>query len=155
MPRHSKPPSYLLHRQSGQAMTVVRGPDGRRKQVLLGPYGSEESKIEYAKIVAERNASTARVTSQTPANPILTIDTVVAKFTDHAHLHYRHPDGTRTNEVNNYSQAFKRLTELYGPTHTVEFTPLKLKAVRQRWIDLPPASNRARRSRASAARKGD
>ena len=64
MARKSKPPSYLLHRQSGQAMTVVKDPDGRRRQVLLGTYGSDSSKEEYARIVAEWSASPARVTSR-------------------------------------------------------------------------------------------
>ena len=40
MARQSKPLSYLLHRQSGQAMTVVKAPDGRRKLLLLGLYES-------------------------------------------------------------------------------------------------------------------
>jgi integrase len=135
MARQSKPPSYLLHRQSGQAMTVVKGPDGRRKQVLLGPYGSDESKAQYARIVAEWDASPARLTSRTPATPLLTVADVAAKFMAHARLHYRHPDGTPTSEVNNHVQAFKRLTEVYGPTPAADFSPLKLKALRRRWID--------------------
>jgi len=116
-------------------MTVIKAPDGRRKQVLLGPYGSDESTSEYAKIVAEWNASPARVTSRTPAAPTLTIADLVTKFTHHARTHYRHPDGTPTSEVNNYAQAFKRLIELYGSAAAIEFTALKLKALRQRWVE--------------------
>jgi integrase len=135
MARHSKPPSYLLHRQSGQAMTVVRGPDGRRQQVLLGPYGSDESKSEFARIVGEWNTSPAHVTSRTPTTPTLTVGDVTTRFMDHARQHYRHPDGSPTTEVNNYTQTIKRLTELYGPTPAAEFSPLKLKALRRRWIE--------------------
>jgi integrase len=151
MARQSKPPSYLLHRQSGQAMTVVKGPDGRRKQVLLGRYGSDQSKAEFARIVAEWDASPARLTSRTPATPLLTVGDVAAKFMAHARLHYRHPDGTATSEVNNYAQAFKRLAELYGPTPAAEFSPLKLKALRRRWVDdgicRPQVNGRAGRIR--------
>jgi integrase len=135
MARQSKPPSYLLHRQSGQAMTVVRAPDGRRRQVLLGPYGSEESKAEYARVLAEWSASAARLTSRTSDSAGPTVAALVERFKEHVRLHYRHADGTPTSEVNNYTQALRRLEDLYGPTPAAMFSPLKLKALRRRWMD--------------------
>ncbi|HEV3146287.1 MAG TPA: hypothetical protein VGZ47_20540 [Gemmataceae bacterium] len=47
-------PSYRLHKQSGQA--VVTLPDartGKGKDMLLGEYGSEESKKEYQRVIRE------------------------------------------------------------------------------------------------------
>lgn len=44
-------PSYLKH-SSGQARVVIPLPGGGRKQFLLGPYGSPESKAEYERVLA-------------------------------------------------------------------------------------------------------
>ena len=41
-------PSYLLHKQSGQARVRIEG-----KDYLLGPYGSDESRIAYGKLIAQ------------------------------------------------------------------------------------------------------
>ena len=40
-------PSYFLHKQSGQARVRIKGRD-----YLLGPYGSDESRIAYGKLIA-------------------------------------------------------------------------------------------------------
>ena len=50
-------PTYRLHKQSGQAVTTVRLPDGRRRDVLLGRYQSPESKAEYQRVLAELSAA--------------------------------------------------------------------------------------------------
>jgi hypothetical protein len=58
MPRPRNPlPSYRLHRQSGQAVVTVRTADGRRRDLLLGPYNSPGSKAEYERVLAELRAS--------------------------------------------------------------------------------------------------
>ena len=41
-------PSYLLHKQSGQARARINGRD-----YLLGPFGSEESRILYGQLIAK------------------------------------------------------------------------------------------------------
>jgi hypothetical protein len=52
MPRSQKPvPSYRLHKQSGQAVTTLRDAAGRR-DVLLGPYDSPESRAEYERVLS-------------------------------------------------------------------------------------------------------
>jgi len=56
-------------------------------------------------------------------------------FLDHAEQHYRKPDGTPTNEINEFEYTFKPLVELYGLTLASAFGPLALKSVRQRMID--------------------
>ena len=32
-------PTYLRHKPTGQAITIVRTADGQRKQIYLGPFG--------------------------------------------------------------------------------------------------------------------
>ena len=41
-------PSYLFHKQSGQARVRINGRD-----FLLGPYGSESSRIAYGELIAK------------------------------------------------------------------------------------------------------
>lgn len=43
-----KPPSLLLHKASGQARVRING-----KDIYLGPFGSEQARVEYAAIVNE------------------------------------------------------------------------------------------------------
>ncbi len=53
MPRTKKgsPPSYRQH-SSGQAVVTVRGRTGRRREILLGPWQSAESKAAYQRVLA-------------------------------------------------------------------------------------------------------
>ena len=49
MPRRtSHVPSYRLHKPSGQARVIING-----RHVYLGPYGSEESREKYVRLIAE------------------------------------------------------------------------------------------------------
>ena len=48
-PRSGKIPSYGLHKATGQARVVLSG-----KDFYLGPYGSEESRRAYARLIAQR-----------------------------------------------------------------------------------------------------
>jgi hypothetical protein len=57
MPRpRNQIPTYRLHKQSGQAIVTVSN-GGKRRDILLGKYGSPESRTEYQRIFAELNAS--------------------------------------------------------------------------------------------------
>jgi hypothetical protein len=44
-------PKYRKHNQSGQAIVTLSGRD-----FLLGPYGTEASKLEYARLIMEWRA---------------------------------------------------------------------------------------------------
>lgn len=53
MSRSVKVPSYRLHKQSGQAVVTLSDGLGRRRDVLLGRHGTPESRVEYARVIAE------------------------------------------------------------------------------------------------------
>jgi hypothetical protein len=53
MPRRHSVPSYRLHKQSGQAIVTLTDGLGGRRDVLLGKYGTPESRAEYARVLAE------------------------------------------------------------------------------------------------------
>jgi integrase len=61
----------------------------------------------------------------------VTVADLAAAFWRYAELHYRKPDGTPTNELNEYRVALRPVRHLYGNLPAEEFTPLKLKAVRE------------------------
>lgn len=126
-------PSYRRHKQSGQAVVTLNDPVGRRRDVLLGPYGSPESKAEYARVIGEWQASHRGLPGPAPSD--ITVNEILIRFWEHVEEHYRNPDGTPTTEVENFRNALKPLRELYGHTPAVRFGPLALKTVRQRWID--------------------
>jgi hypothetical protein len=50
--RQKDVPSYLRHKRSGQAYTILRDPDGRRRQIALGEHGTPESRRRYREVVA-------------------------------------------------------------------------------------------------------
>jgi hypothetical protein len=58
--KRGTPPSYRRH-SSGQACVTVRASDGRRREILLGPWESPESKAEYARVLAELAANQGRM----------------------------------------------------------------------------------------------
>ena len=46
-------PTYRLHKQSRQAIVTLPDGSGGRKDYLLAPWGSEECKQEYARLIGE------------------------------------------------------------------------------------------------------
>lgn len=139
---HSQPcsaftaPKYRLHRPSGQAVVRVRRPHGLLRDIYLGQHGSPESKAEYARVVAELAAGAA---APRPAGPAAGSDTTVNKlllaFLTYPRGYYVGPDGTPTSEYAEVVPAGRPLEGLYGHTRAVEFGPLALKAVRQKFAD--------------------
>jgi hypothetical protein len=132
-------PSYLLHKQSGQARVRINGRD-----VLLGPYGSDASRIEYGKLIAKlaggvpidpiadsKRGSLPRKESDDPGPSVGEICLV---FLKHAETHYV-KNGKRTSEYDCMKSVVRPLNELYGMLPAKDFGPLALKAVRQRFVE--------------------
>src|SRR4051812_15028776 len=140
MPRRRKPlPAYRLHKQSGQAVvTLTDGPSGRRRDVLLGPFDTPESRQEYLRVIGEWAARDRTLAAATPAPPAatdLSVAEMLLAFWRFAEGHYRHADGSPTGELANLRYALRPLRERYGHTPAAAFGPLALKALRQRMID--------------------
>ncbi len=137
MPRTptDSPPSYRLHKASGQAVVTVRHFDGGRQDVYLGPHGSPESHQKYARLLAEWSAGRTPGPKliRSPSGPSLA--EVLLRFLDHAEVYYRYPDGAVTPEVWEFKRVIRDLRETYAGLPAADFSPLCLKAVRQRMID--------------------
>lgn len=132
-------PSYLHHKQSGQARVRIDG-----KDFLLGLYGSDESRIEYGKLVAHAaggipidpladsiRGSLPRSESDDPGP---SVGELCLMFLRHADGHYI-KNGKPTSEVHIVKSVIRFLNELYGMVPAKDFGPLALKAVRQKFVD--------------------
>jgi integrase len=123
-------PTYRLHKQSGQAIVTLTDGLGGRKDVLLGRYGSEESRSEYARVLSEWQASG----SCTPVQVAVTdptINELLLKYWHWATGHYRDANGNPSRELENLKDALKPLRRLYGGTAARGFGPLALRAVQE------------------------
>ncbi len=145
MPRNSsKPPSYRLHRPTGQAVVTIRTADGGRRDIYLGKYGTTESRAEHARVLAELAASAtapvaqpvrpAPATTATGASAGITVAEMLLQFYTHAQRYYRRPDGKPTYEVEEIRRSLAPLNRLYGSTPAAAFGPLALDTVREEMI---------------------
>jgi integrase len=124
-------PSYRRHRQSGQAVvTLTDSATGRRRDVLLGKYGTAASKTEYKRVVLDWEANGRRLQDQADIAD-LTIAELIARYWEHVETYYRHVDGTPTGEAHAMKSALRPLNYLYGTMAAREFGPLAFKAVRE------------------------
>ncbi len=127
-------PSYLKHKQSGRARAVWTDALGLRQyRMLPGPYGSTESRTAFAQLELELAASPSLTTGGDAA---VSVNELMLAFLEHADQHYRGPDGNPTDEIRHIETAIHTARELYGETPAAEFGPLRLKAVRQKFIEL-------------------
>jgi integrase len=131
MPRHPSVPSYRLHKQSGQAVVTLNDGLGARRDVLLGEYGTPQSRAEYARVIAEWEANGRRLPEPTGKPGDITVNELALAYLKHAEQHYRYPDGTTTNEYDDTKYSLRPLCHLYGHTPARDFGPLALKAVRE------------------------
>lgn len=133
-------PSYLLHKQSGQARVRIDGHDH-----LLGPFGSDESRIRYGELIAKlgggipidpvADSKRGRVPRNESDNPGPSVNELCLTFLRHAEGHYV-KNGKPTSEVDILKSVMRPLKELYGMLPAKDFGPLALKAVRAKMVEL-------------------
>lgn len=151
MPPLRKPtPSYVLHKQSGRARAVWYDSVGARQQKLLpGPFNSSESRAAFARLQLELEAAPAPAAAPRTGP---TLAELMVAYLDHAERHYRGPDGKPTSELNEVKLVLRALRALYAETPAAEFGPLRLKAVRQGWVNARLARSECNR-RANLVRR--
>ena len=123
-------PSLRRHKPSSQAVVTLGGKDhylgvwpahARRPPALI--------QQAYEALIAEWLAG-GRVVGSEP----FTVSALILRFLEHAQVHYRRPDGSVTHELNHFKQAFRDLRRLFGHLPAADFSPLKLKALRDQWV---------------------
>jgi hypothetical protein len=121
MPKPPSVPSYRLHKQSGQAIVTLRNPaTGQRRDVLLGKYGTPESRREYARVIAEWEAAGRRplapdtgesTSGRTP--PDITVNEVTLAYWRHCQTYYV-KGGRPTKQQHRIKTALKPVKLLHG-----------------------------------------
>ncbi len=117
-------PSYLLHRGTGQARVRIEGKDH-----YLGRFGSPESRERYSDLISDW-----LVKQDNLSGCSLTVDDLALLYMDHAARYYR-KDGQPTSEVHCTRLALRHAVTTHGRTRLRQFSPRKLKQVRQVMID--------------------
>jgi hypothetical protein len=109
MPRLTRRvPSYCRHRASGQAVVTLSGQD-----FYLGPYGTQVSKREYDRVVAEWLARGRSPLAAPEADPAgISIAELLVRYLRHADSYYR-KNGRVTNEVNAIRSALRVVKGLF------------------------------------------
>jgi integrase len=131
----ANPPKYRHYRPKNLAVVRIDGLD-----IYLGKYDSPESWEKYGRVLAEWRARYVLPVRISAANNstsagTLIVNEVILAFWRHGEKHYRHPDGSSSGELRNFRDSLLPLRQLYGSTRASDFSPLKLKAVRQAMID--------------------
>lgn len=136
------PPRILKHKRSGSAFVVLREPDGRRRQVQLGPWNSAQSRRAYRELLAKLTAAhEPAVALRAPVDHIeeVTVGELVARFLAWAETYYVSPiDRQPTGEAENLALALTPVLELYGDTEAEAFGVREFRIVRERLISPPP-----------------
>jgi hypothetical protein len=122
MSRRSGIPAYRRHKKSGHAIVTLTDGLGGRRDVLLGKYGTAQSRVEYARTIAEWEVS-GRCLPHDGARQDCTVNEMVLAFWQHAERHYRRPDGTATSEVSEFRYSLRPLKHLYGTTQARTSAP--------------------------------
>ena len=129
MPRlKNKVPAYCRHKASGQARVKFNG-----NYIYLGPHGTQTSRDEYDRLIAEWLANGRHVPSRIEGEPDRLICELIAAYWDHAQAYYV-KNGQPTKEQANIRICLKRLNRLYAKQSVGEFGPLSLKGFRQSLI---------------------
>jgi len=121
-------PSYRHHRHSGQAVVTIDGRD-----YYLGKWNTKTSRCEYERLIGEWLANGRRLTADSQKAD-LRICELVKAYLDFAKTYYL-DDGRPGKEYVCMRHAASLMVEYYSRTPVIEFGPLALKAVRQRWVD--------------------
>jgi integrase len=125
-------PSYRLHKQSGQAVVTLADGSGNRGDVLLGQYGTAESRAEYARVLAEWEANGRRLPRG--AGACLSVTELILQYWRWAQGYYRDDEDNPGQELDNLKVALRPLRTLYGHAPAKHFGPLALRAVQEELV---------------------
>jgi integrase len=116
-------PKYCRHKPSGQARVYINGKDH-----LLGPYGSEESRQKYKRLISQY------LDRREDREAGLTVSQVCAHFWRHAKRRYGSKGKGKFGAAVSWRPVLRMLRVNYGKTPAIEFGPKALKTVRDHMI---------------------
>jgi integrase len=127
-----RPPSYRLHKPSGQAVVTIDGKDR-----YLGRHGTRASRTEYRRLIEqwhEDRRRLASVAAELTPYPLTVSELILAYWERHVVSYYVKNDRP-TSEQGNIRQALRFLRNLHGRTLARDFGPIALMAVRDTMVE--------------------
>jgi hypothetical protein len=100
--------------------------------VLLGTYGSAESRAEYARVLAEWESNGRRLPRS--VSGCLTVTETILRYWRWAEEYYLDDQGNPGQELDNLKVALRPLRKLHGHTLAKDFGPLALRAVQEEMV---------------------
>lgn len=120
-------PAYCFHKASGKAFVRLNG-----EMIYLGEYGSPESRAEYDRLIAEWLARGRTLPPEEPA--ALSVNEMLLAYLTYAEKRYCR-NGKLTPAYDHIKYVIGHVRLLFGMTPARDFGPLRLEAVRQRFIE--------------------
>jgi len=120
--KETRIPSYHRH-SSGQARVTLNG-----KDVLLGPYGSKESREAYDRAIAEWLVNRSKPQPKEEEQEPLSVNELILAYWTFASDYYGFDQ--RRGTAFNVRDALPVVKALYGSTPAQDFGPLAFKACR-------------------------
>jgi integrase len=138
----SKVPSIVHHKARNADVVFLRCADGKRRQIYLGPHGSEQARQRYHQVIAahlageEPDLRSRSSGKQEAPSAYPTVTQLCAEFTVWAEREYL--DGSTGNvsrEVVNFDHAIDHLLKRHGDVPTDQFAIRDLQQVREAMVD--------------------
>ena len=105
-------PKYCRHKSSGQAFVRIGG-----KMHYLGKFGSQASRQEYDRLIAEF-VSNGRQPTQHPDE--ILVENLIVQFVDHTEKE----TGLSGGSFERLQRVLRLLNDLYGKLPVVQFSPM-------------------------------
>lgn len=121
-------PKMQHFKSKNLARVRIAGADGKPKVVYLGPWGSDEAQRRYDEIIAQYLTS-----SRNPDSVNVTLNRLCILFLEHCDTYYV-KNGEQTSEVSVIRIVLREVVAHCGRIPVSQFSPLKLKAIRERMI---------------------
>ena len=123
-----------LHKGTGQGYVRLPDEKGRRKVHYVGLLYLDPDRKTVNQDAVDRAARLireARILGAAPARDELTVQELADRFIEHALTYY----GAGSGEAGIFGYALRHVLALYGSLPAKEFSPLKLKAARDRVVE--------------------
>jgi hypothetical protein len=119
-------PSYRHHKQSGQAIVTSTDELGNRHDVLLGRYGTAQSRDEYARVIEEWEVAGRRLPAPDAQTLDLTMNALILAYWRHAEEFYGFRIDTERGDVACLRSVLALVRQLYDHMPARNFGPLAL-----------------------------
>lgn len=121
-------PKYRYHKARDCAVVTVGGRDH-----YLGEFNSPESRERYHRLIAEHLARRHEPSPSQSADTPLSVTELIARYWRYCKSYYV-KNGQPTSETHAVRLALRFVRRLYATTPAREFSPSKLKAVREAMV---------------------